>query len=60
MMLDRSRRWCEWRGWGVRHGTVRVTLSLLQAEKAGRRTAFSGDGRLRPLWDIGGRTVDGE
>ncbi|MFJ8025387.1 DUF5958 family protein [Streptomyces sp. NPDC096311] len=19
-MLDRSRRWCEWRGWEVRHG----------------------------------------
>ncbi|MFF8905410.1 hypothetical protein [Streptomyces olivaceoviridis] len=60
MMLDRSRRWCEWRGWEVRHGTVRATLSLLEAEKGGRRTAFSGDGRLRPLWDIGNRTADGE
>ncbi|WP_413252799.1 hypothetical protein [Streptomyces brevispora] len=60
MMLDRSRRWCEWRGWEVQHGTVRVTLSLLGPEEGGRRSAFSGDGRLRPLWDIGHRTPGGE
>ncbi|MFP1626449.1 hypothetical protein ACLB9X_15025 [Streptomyces sp. 5K101] len=59
MMLDRSRRWCEWRGWEVQHGTVRATLSLLEAEEGGRQAAFSGDGRLRPLWDIGNRTADG-
>ncbi|MGW3624093.1 hypothetical protein [Streptomyces sp. NPDC000880] len=60
MMLDRSRRWCEWRGWEVRHGTVRATLSLPEAKKGGRRSAFAGDGRLRPMWDIGNRTTDGE
>ncbi|WP_406390065.1 hypothetical protein [Streptomyces sp. NBC_00887] len=53
MMLDRSHRWCQWRGWEVQHGTVRATLSLMDPKEGGRRTAFSGDGRLRPTWDIG-------
>lgn len=60
MMLDRCSRWCEWRAWEVRHGTVRARLSLPAADGGGRRTAFSGDGRLRPLWDIGHRAPDGE
>lgn len=60
MMLDRSCRWCQWRGWEVQHGTVRAMLSLTGAEESGRRSAFSGDGRLRPMWDIGNRTADGE
>ncbi|MBW8737042.1 MAG: hypothetical protein JF621_07900 [Streptomyces turgidiscabies] len=60
MMLGRSRRWCEWRGWEVQHGTVRATLSLPEVEEGGRQNAFHGDGRLRPLWDIGNRTADGE
>ncbi|MFE9014716.1 hypothetical protein [Streptomyces cyaneofuscatus] len=60
MMLDRSRRWCEWRAWEVRHGTIRATLTLVAAEEGLRRTAFSGDGRLRPMWDIGNRRADGE
>ncbi|MFE5072597.1 hypothetical protein [Streptomyces halstedii] len=60
MMLDRSRRWCEWRGWEVRNGTVRATLSLVDVEDGRRRTAFSGDGQLRPMWVIGNRTADGE
>ncbi|MFE6052488.1 hypothetical protein ACFQ6N_17175 [Kitasatospora sp. NPDC056446] len=60
MMLDRSRRWCEWRGWEVGHGTVRATLTLLGADEGGRDSAFSGDGRLRPLWDIGNSTAEGQ
>lgn len=60
MMLDRSRRWCQWRGWEAKHGTVRATLTLLGTDEGGRRSAFSGDGQLRPLWDIGHRTSDGE
>ncbi|WTL79638.1 hypothetical protein OG328_52550 [Streptomyces sp. NBC_01518] len=60
MMLDRSCRWCEWRAWEVQHGTVRATLSLVGAEEGRRRTAFSGDGRLRPMWDIGNRSAGGE
>lgn len=60
MMLDRSRRWCEWRRWEVRNGTLRATLSLVGAEAGRRRTAFAADGRLRPMWDIGNRTAGGE
>ncbi|MER5478753.1 hypothetical protein ABT026_17555 [Streptomyces sp. NPDC002734] len=60
MMLDRSRRWCQWRSWEVQHGTVRATLTLLGTDEGGRQGAFSGDGQLRPLWDIGNRTPDGE
>ncbi|MEV6757193.1 hypothetical protein [Streptomyces sp. NPDC051214] len=60
MMLDRSHRWCQWRGWEAQHGTVRATLTLLGTDEGGRRSAFSGDGRLRPLWDIGQHTSDGE
>ncbi len=60
MMLDRSRRWCEWRGWEVKHGTIRATLTFLEADESGRQSAFSGDGQLRPLWDIGHRTADGQ
>ncbi|WP_321184048.1 hypothetical protein [Embleya scabrispora] len=60
MALDRSRRWCRWRAWEVRHGTVRATLHLMDPKEGGPRTAFPGDGRLRPMWDIGGRTTDGE
>ncbi|MGW8327454.1 hypothetical protein ACWGLE_06055 [Streptomyces sp. NPDC055897] len=60
MMLDRSRRWCEWRGWEAKHGTIRATLTLLRADEGGRQSAFSGDGQLRPLWDIGQRTADGQ
>lgn len=60
MLLDRSRRWCEWRGWEVEHGIVRATLALLRADEGGRQSAFSGDGRLRPLWDIGNRAADGQ
>lgn len=60
MMLEGSRRWCEWQGWEVEHGTVRATLTLLGADEGGRQGAFDGDGRLRPLWDIGNRTADGQ
>ncbi|MET9895302.1 hypothetical protein ABZZ47_34865 [Streptomyces sp. NPDC006465] len=60
MMLDRSCRWCEWRAWEVEHGTIRVTLTLLGAGEGARQSAFSGDGRLRPLWDIGNRSADGQ
>ncbi|WP_346766351.1 hypothetical protein [Streptomyces sp. CB01881] len=60
MMLGRSRRWCEWRGWEVKHGTIRATLTLLGADEGGRQSAFSGDGQLRPLWDIGSHTAVGQ
>ncbi|WP_323137941.1 hypothetical protein [Streptomyces sp. NBC_01433] len=60
MMLEDSARWCDWRAGEVRHGTFRARLSLLRTEEGGRRTAFSGDGHLRPLWGIGNRAPNGE
>ncbi|WP_327692584.1 hypothetical protein [Streptomyces sp. NBC_00459] len=60
MMLDRSRRWCEWRGWEAQHGTVRATLSLVGSGEGRRETVFAADGQLRPMWDIGNRTAEGE
>ncbi|MFH9015325.1 hypothetical protein ACH4C6_28635 [Streptomyces sp. NPDC017943] len=60
MVLDHSRRGCEWRGEKAKHGTIRATLTLLGADEGGRHSAFSGDGQLRPLWDIGHRTADGQ
>ncbi|MGA4539263.1 hypothetical protein ACPA54_04645 [Uniformispora flossi] len=59
MALDPVRSWCTWRAWEARHGTVRATLTLLRTDEGGRRGSFFGDGRLRPLWDIGHRTGDG-
>ncbi|MFI0975680.1 hypothetical protein ACH4SP_01480 [Streptomyces sp. NPDC021093] len=61
MMLDRSSRWCRWRARETEHGVFRATLTLLTPEEGGtRRSAFDGDGRLVPVWDIGLRTADGE
>ncbi|MGW7410894.1 hypothetical protein [Streptomyces sp. NPDC054863] len=60
MMLDRSSRWCGWRARETEHGVFRATLTLLTPEEGGtRRSAFAGDGRLTPVWDIGLRTADG-
>ncbi|WP_406468962.1 hypothetical protein OH738_17520 [Streptomyces hirsutus] len=59
MMLEHSACWCDWRAWELQHGTFRARLSLLSTEEGGRRTAFSGQGQLRPLWDIGNRAPDG-
>lgn len=60
MMLEHDARWCEWRQWEAQHGTIRAALSLVEAGEDGRRTAFSGDGQLRPMWDIGHCTPEGE
>ncbi|GAB3945423.1 hypothetical protein GCM10029976_071150 [Kribbella albertanoniae] len=59
MYLDGDSRWCAWRAWEAQHGTIRATLTLEAADVGRRKTPFSGDGRLRPLWDIGARTADG-
>ncbi|WP_246235184.1 hypothetical protein [Streptomyces boluensis] len=60
MLLDRARRWCGWRGAEARHGAVRARLTLRAAAAGGRHTAVPGDGRLRPMWDLGHRTATGE
>ncbi|WP_309485536.1 hypothetical protein [Streptomyces sp. WELS2] len=59
MRLESRAGWCEWRVQEAQHGILRARLSLLSAEEGGRRTAFPGQGRLRPLWDIGNRAPDG-
>ncbi|MFF9584595.1 hypothetical protein [Streptomyces achromogenes] len=59
MGLESRADWCEWRAWETRHGILRAGLTLLSAGKGGRRTAFCGQGQLRPLWDIGNRAPDG-
>ncbi len=59
MGLDGDRRWCEWQLWEAQHGTIRATLTLEPADVGWRKASFSGDGQLRPLWDIGTRTADG-
>ncbi|MFD8499842.1 hypothetical protein [Amycolatopsis sp. NPDC059657] len=53
--LVSERKWCEWRAWEARNGTIRADLLLLGAEEGGRRTAVPTGGVLRPMWDIGGR-----
>jgi hypothetical protein len=61
MWLSRTERWCHWRRSEVVHGVVRVDLHLVDPDVAGgRRTPIPGDGRLRPLWDIGDVTAAGE
>ncbi|MFE1457830.1 hypothetical protein ACFW7K_23715 [Streptomyces sp. NPDC058735] len=53
LMLDETARWCDWREGEARHGLIRARLDLLRTEDGGQRTAFSGHGHLRPLWDVG-------
>jgi hypothetical protein len=50
MRLARTAAWCAWRRREVLHGVIRAELRLVPGA---RRTAIPGDGRLRPLWDIG-------
>lgn len=59
MMRERAAQWCVWRAGEVRHGTFRAVLSLPPAREGGRRSAFAGQGQLRPVWDIGRVTADG-
>ncbi|HEX5541901.1 MAG TPA: hypothetical protein VFX60_10130 [Micromonospora sp.] len=61
MWLSRTERWCHWRRAEVVHGVVRLDLQLVDPGVAGgRRTPIPGDGRLRPLWDIGDVTAAGD
>lgn len=58
--LGKSAAWCHWRGFETRHGIFRADLTLRPAAEARRRTAITGGGALRPMWDIGDRTGTGE
>ncbi|MEU3453024.1 hypothetical protein ABZ671_05410 [Micromonospora sp. NPDC006766] len=61
MRLSRTERWCHWRRAEVLHGVVRADLQLVDPDvPGGRQTPVPGDGRLRPLWDIGDVTAAGD
>ncbi|WP_089008236.1 hypothetical protein [Micromonospora viridifaciens] len=60
MQIDRAERWCHWRRFEVLHGVIRADLQLVEATAPGcRHMPLRGDGRLRPLWDIGDVTAVG-
>ncbi|MFP8886821.1 hypothetical protein [Streptomyces mangrovi] len=60
MRLEKSAAWCYWRCYETLNGIVRADLTLRPANESRRQTPFSGAGVLRPMWDIGNRTPDGE
>ncbi|MEV0094860.1 hypothetical protein [Streptomyces sp. NPDC050738] len=60
LRLERSTAWCHWRGYEARRGVIRADLTLLSATEGRRQTPFSGAGVMRPMWDIGNRTPDGD
>ncbi|MDX2935914.1 hypothetical protein [Streptomyces ipomoeae] len=60
LRLPNSAAWCDWRCYEARHGVVRADLTLRPAGETRRQKPFSGAGVLRPMWDIGNRTPDGE
>ncbi|MFI5490519.1 hypothetical protein [Micromonospora echinaurantiaca] len=61
MQLDRAERWCHWRRFEVLHGVIRADLQLVESTApGGRHMPIPGDGRLRPLWDIGDVTAAGD
>jgi hypothetical protein len=59
LRLVRSTAWCRWRCAEVRHGVIRADLTLHPADEARRKTPIDGAGVLRPMWDIGHRSPDG-
>lgn len=60
MQLENSAAWCRWRCYETRHGIIRADLTLRPASESRRQTPFSGAGVLRPMWNIGNRTPNGE
>ncbi|WP_410564238.1 hypothetical protein [Amycolatopsis sp. cmx-4-61] len=59
MYLERKAAWCRWRGWETRHGIIRADLRLVAPEAGGRRTPVPGEGRLLPMWALGGSASGG-
>ncbi|QOC95079.1 hypothetical protein D0Q02_29290 [Micromonospora craniellae] len=60
MWLSDAVKWCRWGRWESIHGIVRAELRLLLPSEGGRRTPIPGKGILRPLWDLGRRTAEGD
>ncbi|MEV0828678.1 hypothetical protein [Nonomuraea rubra] len=60
MWLLRDAEWCEWRCSEARSGAVLAELCLLSPENGGRTRPVPTRGMLRPMWDIGRLTSEGE
>jgi hypothetical protein len=60
MGLESHVAWCQWRRSEARTGALRVELCLARTEDGGRRTPVPPGGLLRPMWDIGRQTPEGE
>ncbi|MEV4320838.1 hypothetical protein AB0J37_01255 [Microbispora rosea] len=60
MWLSGDVAWCEWRRAEARNGAIRAELCLASAENGGRTTPVAPGEGLRPMWDIGRLTPDGE
>jgi hypothetical protein len=60
LRLPNSAAWCWLRCYEARHGVIRADLTLRPAGETRRQGPFSGAGVLRPMWNIGNLTPDGE
>ncbi|MGW4637069.1 hypothetical protein ACWEN6_01005 [Sphaerisporangium sp. NPDC004334] len=60
MWLESDVAWYQWRGSEARAGALRAELCLARSEDGGRRTSIPPGGLLRPMWDIGRRTPEGD
>jgi hypothetical protein len=58
--LRRSQAWCRWWLQELRVGTIRAELRPSPLGETFRRTPMPGAGVLRPMWDIGNQTPDGQ
>ncbi|MEU4231944.1 hypothetical protein AB0F17_47260 [Nonomuraea sp. NPDC026600] len=60
MWLKRDADWYAWRSSEARSGALRAELCLMRTEDGGRKGPVLPRGVLRPLWDIGRLTSEGE
>ncbi|MEV1178447.1 hypothetical protein [Nonomuraea sp. NPDC049784] len=60
MWLHRDVDWCEWRVAEARAGVVRAELCLTPREDGGRPLPIPPGHVLKPLWDVGLRTPEGD
>lgn len=52
LYLERTRRWCEWRGYEAANGVIRAELTLGPSSVSGRTLPVPVDGVLRPMWHL--------
>ncbi len=60
MWLEADVGWYEWRRSEAWNGALRAELCLLPTEEGGRKVPILPGKGLRPMWDIGRRTPEGE